>query len=152
MRIGIDPGLSGAIGVLDDDGVAIAIHDMPIMARISGKGQEVNPSALASILMQYKDVKIYLELVHSMPRQGVASSFRFGEGFGVVKGVIGTLQKPLYYVTPAIWKKRAGLTGKQKDAARTLAINTWPEIADQLTRKKDCDRADALLIAKFGKS
>ena len=85
-----------------------------------------------------------------MPGQGVASTFRFGESVGVVLGVLGALQIPVRMVTPGRWKKAAGILGRDKDAARTLAIQHHPEIADRLTRKKDIGRADAVCIARFG--
>ena len=85
-----------------------------------------------------------------MPGQGVSSTFHFGESVGVVLGVLGALQMPIRMVTPAKWKKAAGLLGRDKDAARTMAIQHHPEIADQLTRKKDIGRADAVCIARFG--
>jgi len=153
ITISVDPGQQGAIAALDMRGSVIALHDMPTSARLHGKGQQVDASALTTIIMDIKagqHVVAYIEQVSAMPGQGVSSMFRFGESVGIVLGVLGALQVPIRWVSPAMWKKRAGLTGKEKDAARTLAIQRHPEIADMLTRKKDTGRADAILIAEFG--
>ena len=152
MIIGIDPGQTGAVASYEC-GYITAIHDMPTMARIHGKGQQVDAGELASIMIGIrggKTVKVFLEAVAAMPGQGSSSMFRFGESLGVVLGVCGALQIPVHWVTPQRWKKTAGLIGKEKDAARTLIIQQHPEISHMLTRKKDGGRADAACIAKFG--
>lgn len=152
MIIGIDPGQTGAIAFVTKGKVA-ALIDMPIMARTHGKGQQVDPYALASALIEAGTANIsgaVMEQVSAMPGQGVSSMFNFGESVGIIKGVLGALQIPVRFVTPQRWKKMAGLMGKNKNAARTLAIQLHPEVADQLTRKKDIGRADAILIARFG--
>lgn len=154
MIIGIDPGNTGAIAVLAEGGRLIAIHDMPLMA--NGKKQQVNPSELTNILREYLTGRyelavgptVHLERVSAMPGQGVSSMFNFGMGFGVIQGVVAALGIPVKLVTPQSWKKRAGLIGKDKDNARTLAQQLYPSAP--LGRKKDIGRADAILIAKFG--
>ena len=148
--IGIDPGQTGAIAAIND-GKVIALHDMPTMPRLHGKGQQVDGYALSMMILEVHGPKMVLvEAVHAMPGQGVASSFRFGESVGVVLGVIGALGLPVKMITPQMWKKRFGLIKKPKDASRTIAIQQHPEIADMLTRKKDHGRADAILIGKMG--
>jgi crossover junction endodeoxyribonuclease RuvC len=149
MIAGIDPGQTGAIAFVGNNKV-VAVYDMPTMERLHGKGKMVNASELTSIIMDCKPDIAMIEAVSALPKQGVTSSFRFGESFGVLFGVLGALQVPVKLVTPQKWKKRAGLICKEKDAARTMAIMQHPEIADQLTRKKDCGRADAIMIAKHG--
>jgi len=150
MIVGIDPGQTGALAFMGEGGMVESVHDMPIMARLHGKGQAVNAAELASIILEHKPKKAILEAVSAMPGQGVSSTFRFGESFGVVLGVLGALQVPVKFIAPQTWKKKAGLIGKEKDAARTMAIMLHPEASDKLTRKKDCGRADAILIAKYG--
>ena len=150
--IGIDPGQSGALAVFLH-GKVTALLDMPTSARLHGKGQQVDGYTLATWMMEQTagdDVQVVIEAVSAMPGQGTASMFRFGESVGVVLGVCGALQLPVQWVRPAQWKRKAGLIGKPKDAARTLAIQLHPEIADKLTRKKDTGRADAVCIARFG--
>ena len=81
-----------------------------------------------------------------MRGQGVSSTFRFGQADGVVRGVLGALGIGSIEVHPQVWKRYLRLTGMDKDAARTYVIERYPELAEQLKRKKDVGRADALLI------
>jgi len=94
---------------------------------------------------------VAIEALSALNRNGAASMFRFGESVGVVLGVCGALQLPVRWIRPSHWKRKAGLIGKEKDAARTLAIQLHPEISGKLTRKKDIGRADAVCIAHFGR-
>jgi len=152
MIIAIDPGVTGAIAGLVL-GKVLHITDMPTMGRTHGKGQEVDPYELASVLVGIKDgrdVTVLIEQVSAMPGNGGTSMFHFGESVGVILGVCGALQLPVKRVRPQYWKKKAGIIGKDKDAARGLAIQLHPEVSDMLTRKKDVGRADAILIAEFG--
>lgn len=147
--IGIDPGLTGALALMLGDEL-MEVQDMPTMIR-SQKHLQVNAAELAKILNSWRQVEnvvACLELVQAMPGQGVTSMFGFGVSFGIVQGVLGALQIPIMLVTPQSWKKRAGLIGKDKDAARTLAQQLYP--AAPLGRKLDIGRADAILIARFG--
>jgi len=152
MKLGIDPGQTGAIAAMEK-GKIIALIDMPTMARTYGKGQQVDPYTLATELVTLGVSNIteaVMEQVASRPGQGSQATFNFGESVGMIKGVLGALQIPVRFVTPQRWKKAAGLIGKEKDAARSLAIQLHPEIAGELTRKKDVGRADSILIARFG--
>jgi crossover junction endodeoxyribonuclease RuvC len=150
LRIGIDPGNTGAVAVLGINGF-VDVHDMPLMA--SGKKQQVNAAELFKILLSIKamsagGVDAVVEKVSAMPGQGVSSMFNFGMGFGVIQGVLAGAGIPYTLVTPQSWKKRAGLIGKDKDMARTVAQQLYPDAP--LGRKKDIGRADAILIARFG--
>ncbi len=150
ISIGIDPGLSGAFAVLQGQKV-LKVEDMPIMSLGKTRNQ-INAAELGKLLRYWSqnqngDTTVYLEQVSAMPGQGVSSMFSFGCSYGVVQGIIGALDLPMVLVRPAAWKKRAGLLGKPKDAARTLAQQLFPGQA--LGRKKDIGRADALLIARF---
>jgi crossover junction endodeoxyribonuclease RuvC len=153
LRIGIDPGISGAVAVLDENLACVAAYEMPTMKM--GKKQQVNAAELARLLrihtkwLQHDPtcVTAYLELVAAMPGQGVTGMFNFGMSYGVVQGVLAALDVPTELVTPGTWKKRASLVGKEKDMARTKAQMLYPTL--NLGRKKDIGRADALLIARF---
>lgn len=148
--IGIDPGLTGAVAIIGNYGIDLI--DMPVMAKSTG-GKQVDGAALAQIFLQDRErCSVYLEQVGSMPGQGVSSMFNFGHGYGVVQGVLYALCIPFRLVTPQKWKRHHGLIGKQKDMARTLCIQQYPELSERLTRKKDIGRADALLIAKYGEA
>lgn len=153
LTLGIDPGQTGAIAAIADGRFA-GFVDMPVMPRAAG-GQHINEGALADALRELlaahsgASVFAVLEEVGAMPKQGVSSTFRFGESYGVIRGVLGALRIPRMQVRPERWKKYLQLAGKEKDAARTVAIQRHPNAAAQLTRKKDVGRADALLIATW---
>lgn len=156
LTIGCDPGQSGALALLAD-GEPAGFIDMPTMPRKAG-GFEVNGASLAAqircALMKHPGANILavVEQVGSMPGQGLASTFRFGQSDGILRGVIATLGIGYITVAPVKWKNHYGLKGQEKDAARALAIRRFPAIAEELARKKDCGRADALLIALWGHS
>ena len=150
--LGCDPGQTGAIAAYDGT-IITGLIDMPTMTRLYGSGRQVDPYTLATEILDLcagRDAVAIIEAVSAMPGQGVSSMFRFGESVGVVLGVLGALQMPVRRATPQRWKKSAGIAGRDKDAARSLAIQLHPEVADMLTRKKDCGRADSILIARFG--
>jgi len=156
MKIGVDCGIYGAIAYLNNDSTFIAVEDMPVMAG-TGKRQQVNGAELARRLRLYQSTMeyttytkdtAYVERVSSMPKQGVSSMFSFGTSYGIVLGVLAALQIPVVLVTPQSWKKRAGLTGKEKDCCRTLMQQLYPMA--ELGRKKDIGRADAIAIARYG--
>lgn len=156
ITLGCDPGQTGCIAVLAD-GQPAGFIDMPTMPRKAG-GHEINAAALAMQLREAlrghpgADVFAVVELVGSMPGQGLASTFRFGQSDGILRGVLGALGIGYITVAPVRWKNHYGLKGQEKDAARTLAIRRFPTAALQLARKKDGGRADALLIALWGES
>ena len=150
IKIGIDPGLSGAIVIMENN-TPVAWYRLPTMK--TGWANRVNAPALAAIIrpsIYGEEIKAYVELVGSMPGQGVASMFSFGHSAGVIQGVLGAFEIPVVMVTPSQWKKRASLTGKDKDASRTLAIQTWPEW--RLLDQKGAGQAyaDAAFIALYG--
>lgn len=149
--IGIDPGLTGAIAVLDASGKSIIqLADMPTAP--DNKKQKVSGMGLKKILGQYTptDVQmVYLERVSARPGQGVVSMFSFGRSVGAVEAVINLLELPLTYITPQQWKRSAGLLRTEKDASRGKVLDLYPN-AD-VFRKKDTGRADAILIARYGR-
>jgi len=147
LTIGIDPGNTGAIAFLADDGELNRVVDMPLMA--NGKKQQLNAAELTRILVGAAgNARAVVEKVGAMPGQGVSSMFNFGMGYGVIQGVLAASGIPYTLVTPQKWKREAGLVGKDKDMARTLAQQLYPDAP--LGRKKDIGRADAILIARFG--
>jgi len=151
--IGIDPGCSGALVLLDSYG-PIEWERMPVVK--VGSNSRVNAAALAEILRQWErradgfTGHTFIENVGAMPGQGVTSMFTFGHATGVVAGVIAALQIPHTLVTPQSWKKRAGLIGKDKDAARSRAIQLWPQWRDLDAKGAGQAFADAALLARFG--
>jgi crossover junction endodeoxyribonuclease RuvC len=153
LIIGIDPGISGAIACMEDYKIIARVKwvkDMPTIPKSTGKGLQVDAHALASMMCGIGECRVQIEAVSAMPGQGVTSMFSFGKSAGIIEGVLAAYEIPYSFVRPQAWKKKFGLTGKDKDASRGLCLREHPEVADRLTRKKDNGRADAILIARYG--
>ena len=154
LIIGIDPGISGAICFLKNGTIIDAI-EMPSMAEGKKNKKQVNGSQIFNeISLRIKDfnkedIKVVIEQVSAMPGQGVTSMFNFGQSFGILKGICSAMHLPVYYVRPAKWKKYFNLINSEKDASRTRAIEIFPYFSSQLSKKKDNNKADAILIASF---
>ena len=150
--IGIDPGVSGAISVLENKKI-IEIFDMPTMIDGKKNKRQINGSEVTNIIKKRlndgKEVIVVVEQVNAMPGQGVTSMFNFGQSFGVIKGICSALSLPIYFVRPTKWKKHFNLIKTNKDASRTKVIQTYPGISSQLSKKKDSNKADAILIARY---
>ena len=154
LIIGIDPGISGAICFFED-GQVKEIIDMPVMAEGKKNKRQINgPQTYNEILkrinkFQKKDIIVVIEQVSAMPGQGVTSMFNFGQSFGVLKGICSAMQLSMFFIRPAKWKKYFGLIKTEKAASRTKVIEIFPYISSELSRKKDSNKADAVLIASF---
>ena len=154
LIIGIDPGISGSICFFDD-GKIIDVVEMPTMAEGKKNKKQVNGSQIYNEISQRiekipkQNVRVVIEQVSAMPGQGVTSMFNFGQSFGILKGMCSAMQLPMYFVRPAKWKKYFGLINSEKDASRTRAIEMFPYFSSQLSKKKDSNKADAILIASF---
>ena len=153
MRIiGIDPGLSGGIAILDDLKI-YDIFDMPIMSEGKKNKNQLNSAQLVNILNKHvlkkENTFVIVEQVSAMPGQGVTSMFNFGQTFGSIKGICAALGLPIFYVRPAKWKKHFELINSSKDASRTKVIEMYPTISPRLAKKKDVNKADAILIARY---
>ena len=152
--IGIDPGISGSICFLEE-GIVKDVVEMPTMAEGKKNKRQVNSSQIFNEISQRikkidkKNIKVVIEQVSAMPGQGVTSMFNFGQSFGVLKGICSAMSLPVYYVRPAKWKKYFNLINSEKDASRTRAIEIFPYFSAQLSRKKDSNKADAILISSF---
>jgi Holliday junction resolvasome RuvABC endonuclease subunit len=139
--IGVDPGVGGGIALMVD-GVIEGVIDMPV------GDDEVSGVLLSAHIELAEPNVVVIEKVHSMPKQGVASSFNFGKSYGTVIGLVSALRYPLVKMTPQEWKRANGLIGKDKDASRQLAMELWPQHADHFKRRRDDGRAEAALIAR----
>ena len=154
LIIGIDPGISGAICFFED-GQVKEIIEMPVMADGKKNKRQINgPQVYNEFLkrinkFEKKDIIVVVEQVSAMPGQGVTSMFNFGQSFGVLKGICSAMQLSMFFIRPAKWKKYFGLIKTEKDASRTKVIEIFPYISSQLSRKKDSNKADAVLIASF---
>jgi len=148
---GIDPGLDGAIGFLNQDGTFAHVADMPTLPTSTGRRQ-VDPAALAGILKQHRPVHVIVERVGARPGEGATGAFSFGHSFGVIAGVLGALGIPHSIVQPAVWKRCAGIPpGASKAASITTAKCAIPSAAEHLTLVKHHGRAEALLLARHAK-
>lgn len=156
LVLGIDPGQTGAVAALAD-GAFAGFIDMPISPRKAGGFIIAAPllwAAMRDLIRLHPSAYVLavVEDVHAMPDQGVTGAFRFGQSDGIIRGVVGSHALPMIEVSPMRWKRALGLTGQPKDTARTLALQRFPAAAEQLRRKKDIGRADALLIAHWAES
>ena len=153
MRIiGIDPGLSGAIAILDDNKIK-ELFDMPVMPDGKKNKRQLNSALLVKLIKDHiknlEDTVMVVEQVNAMPGQGVTSMFNFGQTFGAIKGICAALGLPIFLVRPAKWKKHFELINSSKDSSRTKAIEMYPSISEQLSKKKDVNKSDAILIARY---
>ncbi len=152
--IGIDPGISGSICFFEK-GKIIDVIEMPIMTEGKKNKKQVNGAQIYNEISQRikkrekNEVRVVIEQVSAMPGQGVTSMFNFGQAFGILKGICSAMQLPVYFIRPAKWKKYYNLINSEKDASRTRAIEIFPYFSPQLSRKKDSNKADAILIASF---
>ncbi len=153
MRIiGIDPGLNGAIAILKDN-IVEEIFDIPVMSDGKKNKRQLNSAQLVKLIKDNinrdEETVMVVEQVNAMPGQGVTSMFNFGQTFGAIKGICAALNLPIFFVRPAKWKKHFDLINSSKDASRTKAIEMYPSISDKLSKKKDVNKSDAILIARF---
>ena len=154
LIIGIDPGISGSFCFFQD-GVIQDVLEMPTMIEGKKNKKQVNGSQIFNEIsekikkMDKKNIKVVIEHVTAMPGQGVTSMFNFGQSFGILKGICSAMQLSVYFVRPAKWKKYFNLINSEKDASRTRAIEIFPYYSSNLSRKKDSNKADAILIASF---
>ena len=154
LIIGIDPGITGSICFFQD-GKIIDVIEMPNMPEGKKNKKQVNGAQIyyeiSSRIKDIKkeDIKVIIEQVSAMPGQGVTSMFNFGQSFGILKGICSAMQLPMYFVRPTKWKKYFNLINSEKDASRTKAIEMYPSIAEKLSKKKDVNKSDAILIARY---
>ena len=154
LVIGIDPGISGSICFFNE-GKIIYVVEMPTMTEGKKNKKQVNGAQIFNEIserikkLDKRDIKIVIEQVSAMPGQGVTSMFNFGQSYGILKGICSAMQLSMYFVRPAKWKKYFNLINSEKDASRTRAIEIFPYFSSQLSKKKDSNKADAILIASF---
>ena len=142
--IAFDPGLSGGIATLSASGELLACHDLPTLGE--GTQRRIDAANLAAMLRPHLPARAVIEAVSAMPGQGVSSMFRFGQALGTIAGVCGAMGLPVQWVSPAKWKREAGLDATA-ERSRGRAIETWPQQAGLFARKKDHNRAEAALLA-----
>ncbi|MAK12138.1 MAG: crossover junction endodeoxyribonuclease [Candidatus Pelagibacter sp.] len=149
---GIDPGVSGALSIYQYKKLKEVI-DMPTMSEGKKNKKQINAAQLTleirNRINELQDTAVVIEHVTAMPGQGVTSMFNFGQSFGVIKGICSALTLPIYFVRPVKWKKHFNLIGSSKDASRTKAIELFPNFSNDMAKKKDANKADAILIGRY---
>lgn len=149
---GIDPGVSGALSIYENKKLKEVI-DMPTMSEGKKNKKQINAAQLSLEIKQRingsSETAVVVEHVTAMPGQGVTSMFNFGQSFGVIKGICSALTLPIYFVRPVKWKKHFNLIGSSKDASRTKAIELFPSFSNDMAKKKDANKADAILIGRY---
>ena len=154
LIIGIDPGISGSICFFEN-GKILDVIEMPTMTDGKKNKRQVNGAQIYNEILkrikkvENQNIRVVIEQVSAMPGQGVTSMFNFGQSFGILKGICSAMQLPIYFVRPAKWKKYFNLINSEKDASRTRAIEIFPYFSSELSKKKDSNKADAILIANF---
>ncbi len=154
LIIGIDPGITGCICFFEDGKIKDLV-EMPSMAEGKKNKRQVNGAQVYNEISKRiknfskNEIKVVIEHVSAMPGQGVTSMFNFGQSFGILKGICSAMQLPMYFVRPAKWKKYFNLINSEKDASRTKVIQIFPYISEQLSKKKDTNKADAILLSSF---
>ena len=154
LVIGIDPGISGSICFFEN-GKILDVLEMPTMTDGKKNKRQVNGSQIYNEIskrittIEKQSIRVVIEQVSAMPGQGVTSMFNFGQSFGILKGICSAMQLSMYFIRPTKWKKYFGLINSEKDASRTKAIEMFPYFSSQLSKKKDSNKADAILIASF---
>jgi crossover junction endodeoxyribonuclease RuvC len=147
--LGVDPGLDGALAVIETSLDALLVQDMPVAKSGTGTRREVVPVLLAELIRAWRPDVAWVEKVHAMPKQGVSSTFTFGLGYGVVLGVLAALDVPVRLVTPLAWKRGLGLDAA-KLGSRAMAMRMFPREAALFARVRDDGRAEAALLAWHG--
>ena len=153
LIIAIDPGISGSICFFED-GKILEVLEMPTMTEGKKSKRQVNGAQIYNEILKRiagseKQTRVIIEQVSAMPGQGVTSMFNFGQSYGILKGICSAMQLPMIFVRPAKWKKYFNLINSQKDASRARAIEIFPYFSSKLSKKKDSNKADAILIASF---
>ena len=149
---GIDPGLNGAIAVFNNNKIKV-VFEIPVMTEGKKNKKQLNSAHLVKLLrdnlVEDEEISVVVEQVNAMPGQGVTSMFNFGQTFGAIKGICAALDLPIFFVRPSKWKKHFELINSSKDSSRTKAIEMYPKLSNQLAKKKDVNKSDAILIARF---
>jgi crossover junction endodeoxyribonuclease RuvC len=148
MIVGIDPGINGAAAALWRERGFITVIDLPT-GLDSKLRRQIAPDELLAWLRAMAPERIVMENVHSLPREGVTSAFRFGVAVGMIKAMSLLVVPDLELVEPAVWKEYFQLPGGDKEASRKMALRLFPDLNEFLTRKKDHQRAEAALIARW---
>lgn len=147
MIVGVDPGFSGAVALLDDSQQIMFAVDMPVLGE--GKKKQLDELEIRELLREPGISHVYIEKSQTMPGQGISSSGRYMCSYGIVRGICVGLGLPYTLVHPKTWKKDMMRDmGKEKEASVIRVKQLYPDI--KMPRKKDHGPCDAILIARYG--
>jgi crossover junction endodeoxyribonuclease RuvC len=138
--------------MIDGEGEVIGIGDLPVFAVAKANRKlrtELDIHGLCSLLREAQVNRAVVEQVSAMPKQGVTSTFRFGYAAGSIYGAVAALALPVRFVTPQRWQQYHRIGRGPDDAVRRV-VQLYPALHEQLNRKRDHHRADAVLIALYG--
>lgn len=144
--LAVDPGLTGAIAFYVPAAPdRVGVEDMPVVAG------EADPATLARMILRLGPSVAVVERVNGMPTDGGSRAFKFGDAYGVARGVLAALQIPTHFVVPGVWKRHFKIKGGDdgKEQSRALALQLFPKTAEHFQRKRDHNRAEAALIARW---
>ena len=151
--LGVDPGLSGALAIIDPLANSIIdVTDTPVVPSGIGNRKMINVQELTFHLDRFSNDILFsvIEEVHSTPNDGPVGAFSFGKSFGIVIGIVGAFRIPIFFTPPSVWKNCMGLSTNKGDS-RKLAGDKYPKSRFLFERKKDDGRAESVLIADFGR-
>jgi Holliday junction resolvasome RuvABC endonuclease subunit len=152
LFLGIDPGVHGGLAVVEiTDGAApvlIECIDVPVIG--SSAKERVDVAALRNFIEKHEPALALIERAGVMPKQGIASGFKYGRAVGAIEATITLCSVPVEIVEPSAWKRFWHLPGKDKERARQLALEKFPAAHASLARRKDHQKAEAALLALYG--
>lgn len=151
--VGIDPGKTGAMAITHADG-SVQFFDVP---RIKLRGKD--KPAWTEWVNEWSEAlrwaapdMVVIEDIAARPGQGVTSMFNFGRTLGFAHGIVAsTCDCPIHFITPSVWKAKLGLLKSDKGASRELCRTLYPWTAPDIARVKDDGRAEAVLLAYYGR-
>ncbi len=145
--LGIDPGVSGGLAIIEFAKVIDAI-DVPVIG--SAAKERVDSIAIGKLIEQHQPSFAFIERAGAIPKQGSSSGFKYGRAVGALEATVILSGIPIQIIEPAVWKRALRLPGKDKEAARQRALELFPAAHALIARKRDHGRAEAILIAMYG--
>jgi crossover junction endodeoxyribonuclease RuvC len=146
-HLGIDPGLSGALAIIETiNGLPLLVDAIDMPSTGTGAKARVDAIAAAKWIRKYAPSSAYVERAQAFPGQGASSGFSYGQAVGALEAVIALCAIPMILVEASVWKRQLHLPGKDKEAARQRALQLFPSQHELLARKRDSGRAEAALI------
>lgn len=144
MILGVDPGITGGLACLTPEGKLLDVIEMPVL------DGEVDVFEILDFILSWGDrePRVCIEQQQSMPKQGVASTFKTGKNYGLLLGALRAQTLSIRIVKATEWKPTFRLGGKDKDASRAMASDLWPDQREKWRLKRQDGLAEAALIGE----